>query len=216
LNAILGWLRLRREGLLTEEKRVHAIDVIERNAQALNQLVGDLLDISRVITGKIRISASQVDLGNVVEMAIEGVRPAAEAKQIDLAVDLDGNNAVMRGDGDRLQQAVWNLVANAVKFTPKNGAVKVRLRRVDSDLDLTVEDNGAARQLGTNNLPDCSNMAASEQVPGRDATHGSHGVPPILHGERPIVVCAHARQGIDDPNADELSWRWVGIVARRP
>jgi signal transduction histidine kinase/ActR/RegA family two-component response regulator len=148
LNAILGWLRLMRDGLLADAKREHALDVIERNAQALNQLVGDLLDISRVITGKIRINPSQVDLVNVVEMAIEGVRPAAEAKRIRLDVDIDGNDTVMRGDGDRLQQVAWNLLANAVKFTQKSGVVKVRVRRVESDLELTVEDSGVGIAAG--------------------------------------------------------------------
>jgi signal transduction histidine kinase/CheY-like chemotaxis protein len=142
LNAILGWLRLMRAGGLPESKREHAFDVIERNAQAQNQLVADLLDISRIITGKIRINPSQMDLANVVEMAIEGVRPAADAKRIELQVAIDDGAAVMRGDGDRLQQVVWNLLANAVKFTPKNGVVRVHVRRVDSDFELTVTDTG--------------------------------------------------------------------------
>jgi CheY-like chemotaxis protein len=116
--------------------------VIERNAQAQGRLIADLLDISHAITGKIRINLSQVDLSNVVDMAVEGVRPAAEAKRIQIDVDIDRAHAVMRGDGDRLQQVVWNLLANAIKFTPKGGLVRVRLRRIDSDIELTVEDNG--------------------------------------------------------------------------
>ncbi len=106
LNAILGWARLIRSGSLDEGKKKHAFEVIERNAEAQNQLVADLLDISRVITGKIRINPSQVDLSNVVEMAVEGVRPAAEAKRIRLDLEIDRDNAVMRGDGERLQQVV--------------------------------------------------------------------------------------------------------------
>jgi signal transduction histidine kinase/ActR/RegA family two-component response regulator len=143
LNAILGWLRLMRSGTLPESKRAHAFDVIERNAQAQSQLVADLLDISRVITGKIRINPSQVDLSNVVEMAIEGIRPAADAKRVTVDVDLEREHAILRGDGERLQQVVWNLLANAVKFTPKGGHVLVRLRAVESDLELTVQDDGA-------------------------------------------------------------------------
>ncbi|HLK40707.1 MAG TPA: ATP-binding protein, partial [Polyangiaceae bacterium] len=142
LNAILGWLRLMRGGALDEPKKEHAFDVIERNAEAQSQLVSDLLDISRVITGKIRINPSQVDLANVVDMAIEGVRPAADAKSIAIEADVDRERAVMRGDGDRLQQVVWNLLANAVKFTPKKGKVTIRVRRVDSDLELVVQDTG--------------------------------------------------------------------------
>jgi signal transduction histidine kinase/ActR/RegA family two-component response regulator len=142
MNAILGWLRLLRGGSLPDAKREHAFEVIERNAQAQSQLVADLLDISRIIAGKVRINPSQVDLSNVVEMAIEGVRPAADAKRIQIEVDIDRLHADMRGDADRLQQVVWNLLANAVKFTSKNGLVRVQVRRVESSLVLTVEDNG--------------------------------------------------------------------------
>jgi signal transduction histidine kinase/ActR/RegA family two-component response regulator len=143
LTSILGWLTLIRDGSLPEGREEHALDVSIRNAKALNHLVGDLLDISRVITGKLRINSSQVDLNDVVEMAVEGVRPAAEAKRIRLVVDIDSGGAVMRGDGDRLQQVVWNLLANAVKFSPKEGIISVHVGRVESDLELTVTDSGA-------------------------------------------------------------------------
>ncbi len=142
LNAILGWVRLLQGGALPAAKSAHALDVIERNAKAQDRLVADLLDISRIMTGKIRINPSQVDLGNVIEMAVEGLRPAAEAKRIVLDVDYEPGTAVIHGDSDRLEQVVWNLVANAVKFTPKNGRVEVRLRRVESDIELVVLDNG--------------------------------------------------------------------------
>ena len=142
LNAILGWLRLMRSGTLPDSKHEHAFDVIERNANAQNRLVADLLDISRVITGKIRINPSQVDLANVVDMAVEGVRPAADAKRIDIEATLERGSTLMRGDGDRLQQVVWNLLANSVKFTPKGGKVCIRLRRVESHLEIVVRDNG--------------------------------------------------------------------------
>lgn len=142
LNAILGWVRLLRDDTLPESRRDHALEVIERNANAQNRLVADLLDISGVITGKVRINPSQVDLVDVVEMAIEGVRPAAEAKRIEIHSDFGEGGAVMRGDGARLQQVAWNLLANAVKFTPKNGKVVVRLSRVESDFELVVEDDG--------------------------------------------------------------------------
>jgi signal transduction histidine kinase/CheY-like chemotaxis protein len=142
LNAILGWTRLIREGTLAESKRDHAFEVIERNAKVQSHLVADLLDISRALSGKIRIHPAQVDLASVVDASIEAVSPAAEAKGIEIDLDLDRASAWMRGDGDRLQQVAWNLLANAVKFTPKNGKVTVRLRRVESDLELVVEDNG--------------------------------------------------------------------------
>ena len=142
LNAMLGWVRLLRGGVLGEEKRQHALEVIERNANAQNQLIADLLDVSRMLTGKLRINASQMDLANVVDMAIEAVRPASEAKRIQLHADLDRASAVMRGDGDRLQQVVLNLLANAIKFTAKGGRVTVRLQRLESDLELVVQDSG--------------------------------------------------------------------------
>jgi signal transduction histidine kinase/CheY-like chemotaxis protein len=142
LNAILGWIRLIRSGSLDESKREHAFEVIERNAKAQRQLVADLLDISRVITGKLRINPSQLELRDVIDMAIEGIRLAADAKRIELEVVIEGDSSLMRGDADRLQQVVWNLLSNAVKFTPKNGRVHVRLRRIDSDLELTIADNG--------------------------------------------------------------------------
>jgi signal transduction histidine kinase/ActR/RegA family two-component response regulator len=151
LNAILGWVRLMRSGSLDESKKAHAFDVIERNAEAQNRLVADLLDISRVMTGKLRINAAQVDVGNVVDMAVEGIRPAADAKRIWMEMRLDRNNSVLRGDADRLQQVVWNLLANAIKFTPKGGVVTVQLVRVESDLELTVADNGEG--IESNFLP---------------------------------------------------------------
>jgi signal transduction histidine kinase/CheY-like chemotaxis protein len=142
LDVILGWVRLIRGGAMNESKREHALEVIERNASAQNRLVADLVDISRAITGKIRLHPTQVDLANVVELSIEGVRPALDAKRITVETDIDRTGALMRGDGDRLQQLVWNLLANAVKFTPKNGKVNVLLRRVASDLELVVIDTG--------------------------------------------------------------------------
>jgi signal transduction histidine kinase len=142
MNAILGWLSLYRRGQLTPERQERALDIIERNSHAQNQLIGDLLDISEVITGKLRIKPSQVDLTHVVEMAIEGVRPAADAKSIHIEAKLELGTTVMRADGERLQQVAWNLLTNAVKFTPKNGRVTVSLRRIGSDLELVVEDSG--------------------------------------------------------------------------
>ncbi len=142
LNAILGWMRLVRSGNLTQAKLEHAYGVIERNANAQSQLVADLLDISRVITGAIRINPSQVDFSNIVDIAVEDARMSLEAKRISLHVDMDRENALVRGDGDRLQQIVWNLLTNAVKFTAKDGAIHITLRRVESDIELVIVDNG--------------------------------------------------------------------------
>jgi signal transduction histidine kinase/ActR/RegA family two-component response regulator len=142
LNAILGWTRLARSGTLNEGKRDHAFEVIERNANAQNQLVNELLDISRAITGKITLTPAQVDLANIVDVALEDARLAAEAKRIELHSELERDQATMRGDADRLQQIVWNLLSNAIKFTPKGGAIHIDMRRVESDLELVVRDTG--------------------------------------------------------------------------
>ncbi len=173
LNSIVGWLNLIREGALPEVKREHALAVCLRSANALNQLVGDLLDISRVITGTIRLTAAQVDLNDVVEMAVESVRPAADAKRIKLELQVERNDAIMRGDVGRLQQVVWNLLANAVKFTPKNGVVKVRVERIESDLQLVVTDSGAG--ISAEFLPHVfEGFRQSETGPGRG--HGGLGI----------------------------------------
>jgi signal transduction histidine kinase/CheY-like chemotaxis protein len=142
LSAILGWSRMLRSGDVPKETRDHALDVIERNASAQNQLVGDLLDASRIISGKIRLNFAQIDPIDIVDLAIEGVRPAADAKHIRLTSDLSTDLGTIRGDGDRLQQIIWNLLTNAVKFTPKGGAVRISLRRAGSQIELVVEDNG--------------------------------------------------------------------------
>jgi signal transduction histidine kinase/ActR/RegA family two-component response regulator len=142
LNVIMGWVRLLRSGSLSEQTREQALEVVERNANAQSQLVADLLDISRVITGKIRIDPAQVDLGNLVDLVLEDARFALEAKRLELHVDFTEQPTVMRGDGERLRQVVWNLLINAIKFTPKGGRIWVTLRRVESDLELTVRDSG--------------------------------------------------------------------------
>jgi signal transduction histidine kinase/CheY-like chemotaxis protein len=173
LNAISGWLRLMKLGSLPETKRQHALEVIERNTQALTQIVGDLLDISRAITGKLRVNPTQIDLTNVVELAIEGVRPAADAKRIQIDAELDPKAAIIRGDGDRLQQVAWNLLANAVKFTPKSGRVRVQLRRIDSDIEFIVSDTGEG--IESHFLPHVfDSFRQAETVTSRE--HGGLGI----------------------------------------
>jgi signal transduction histidine kinase/CheY-like chemotaxis protein len=143
LNAILGWIHLMRSGSLDEATRTHAFEVIERNAEAEGRLVADLLDTTHILTGRMRINPSQVDLSDVIDRVVQGLRPATDAKRLRVEVHIEKDTAVLRGDGERLQQVVWNLVANAVKFTPKDGLVRLQLRRIDSDLELTVTDDGA-------------------------------------------------------------------------
>jgi signal transduction histidine kinase/ActR/RegA family two-component response regulator len=143
LNAVYGWARMLRAGQIQGEADVtRALEVIERNANAQVQLVDDLLDVSRVITGKMRLDVRKVDLSIVVEAAADAVRPAAEAKGIRLQSVLDPRAGPITGDPDRLQQIVWNLLINAVKFTPKGGQIQVHLQRINSHVEIVVSDSG--------------------------------------------------------------------------
>jgi PAS domain S-box-containing protein len=142
LNAILGWSQMLRQGSLDQPGTANALESIERNARAQAQLVSDLLDISRVITGKLSINARPVDITNSLDSALDSIRPAAEAKQIQLEVERERYATVITGDADRLQQVFWNLLSNAVKFTPRGGRVTVRVFRTESQLELSVSDSG--------------------------------------------------------------------------
>jgi PAS domain S-box-containing protein len=142
LNAILGYSRLLQSGTMSVDKHTHALRTVERNATALTKIVEDILDVSRIVSGKIRLNIQPVDLPRVVSNAIETVRPAADAKQLRIQAMLDPRAAPISGDPDRLQQIVWNLASNAVKFTPKHGVVQVRLERVNSHVEIVVSDTG--------------------------------------------------------------------------
>jgi PAS domain S-box-containing protein len=142
LNAIYGWVRLLRSGNLNESQRTHALEVVERNTRAQAQLIEDLLDMSRVVTGNLRLEMRRVDLANVVRAAADAVKPAAEAKELAVALNLDAGVGPISGDPDRLQQIVWNLLTNSVKFTPKGGRIEVSLSAEGSDAVLRVADNG--------------------------------------------------------------------------
>jgi PAS domain S-box-containing protein len=143
LTAILGYARLLRDGLVTSDRTRHALEIVERNAAALTQLVEDILDVSRIISGKVRLNIQPVDLPTVVHLAVESLLPAAEAKQLRVQTTVDPSAGPISGDPDRLQQIVWNLLSNAVKFTPKGGRVQVRLERVNSHVEIVVSDTGA-------------------------------------------------------------------------
>jgi len=142
LNAVVGWSRLVRSGQLDKEGTTHALEVIERNAFAQRQIIEDLLDVSRIITGKLRINTQRVDLLLVIHAAMDAVRPAAEAKEIDLRTHFEAPDAIVRADVERLQQILWNLLANAVKFTPQRGAVDLYLRQRGSLAEISIEDSG--------------------------------------------------------------------------
>jgi PAS domain S-box-containing protein len=142
LTAILGWARMMKTGKLDDETAARALDTIERNAESQNQLIEDLLDFSRIISGKIRLDVGEIELDSLAEAAIDVVRPAADAKGIRLQVVLDPRAGPVSGDPERLQQVLWNLLTNAVKFTPKGGRVQVRLARINSSVEITVSDTG--------------------------------------------------------------------------
>lgn len=142
LTAILGWSSMLRSGRLGEENKVQALDTIDRNARVQVQLIDDLLDVSRIITGKLRLKIAPVELSRVIEAAVDAVRPSVDARDIQLQVFLDPEVAPVAGDADRLQQVMWNLLSNAVKFTPKHGQVQVRLEQINSSIEITVSDSG--------------------------------------------------------------------------
>ena len=131
LNAMLGWTQLLQTRKFDEAKMARALETIDRNTKSLAALIEDILDVSRIMTGKLHISACACELVSVIEAAIEAVRPAAEAKTIQIDFFLDSSAGPVWGDATRLQQVVWNLLSNAIKFTPKGGQVEVRLERVN-------------------------------------------------------------------------------------
>ena len=141
LNAVLGWARLLRGAPMDERQRLKAVDTIERNVKVQQEIIEDLLDVSRIISGKLRLDVSQVSFAPIVEAAVDTLRPAALAKGIRVQTTASDDGLVL-ADPNRLQQIVWNLVSNALKFTPKGGRVQVTLQRVDSQIQLTVADTG--------------------------------------------------------------------------
>jgi PAS domain S-box-containing protein len=142
LNAMLGWARMLRGGKLDEATAARALETIERNAKLQSQLIEDLLDVSRIISGKVRLTVRPVDLSQVIDVAVDAVHPAALAKSIRLESVLDRSAGPVLGDADRLQQVVWNLLSNAVKFTPSGGRVDVRLEGDESEVRIRVHDTG--------------------------------------------------------------------------
>ncbi|MGH7917858.1 MAG: hybrid sensor histidine kinase/response regulator, partial [Candidatus Binataceae bacterium] len=142
LSAITGWAHLLRMGRLDPPRTTRAIDAIARNARAQAQLVDDLLDVSRIIGGKMRLNPRRLELKETVENAIVAVRPAAEAKGIRLEIMIDPAAGLLAGDPDRLQQVLWNLLSNAIKFTPAGGSVRFEAKRAASHFEITVADDG--------------------------------------------------------------------------
>jgi len=142
LNAILGYARLLRSGMVPPDKQQKALETIERNVTALTQIVEDVLDVSRIVSGKIRLNVQTVDFPNVVRSAIDSIALAAEAKQLRVETVLDSHAGPVSGDPERLQQVLWNVLSNAVKFTNRGDKVQVRLQRVDSHVEVVISDTG--------------------------------------------------------------------------
>lgn len=142
LNAIIGWSHLLRSGRLDAATAARAMETIDRNAKSQAQLIEDILDVSRMITGKLRLNNEPVDIASVINAAIDSVQLAIDSKELHLAVTLDPSARHTVGDASRLQQIVWNLLANAIKFTPTGGSIEVKVERAAGNLQLHVSDTG--------------------------------------------------------------------------
>ncbi len=142
LNAILGWAAVLGRGRLDASHSQKAIGIIERNAKSQSQIINDLLDVSRIITGRMSVERRKVELSRIINVAVETIRPAAEAKEINLVAKIAPNIQTILGDPERLQQVIWNLLSNAVKFTQQNGNVLISAEQLDTSIEIIVSDNG--------------------------------------------------------------------------
>jgi signal transduction histidine kinase/FixJ family two-component response regulator len=173
LTAILGWSNMLLTGRLKDEARDRALETIHRNAQSQNQLISDLLDVSRIISGKLRLDLRTVDLPRVIESAVEATRPAAEGKGVQLSTSLDPHAGPVNGDADRLQQVVWNLLTNAIKFTPEGGQIEVRSEVAGTRVEVTVRDTGMG--IRPDFLPHIFDRFRQAD-PGTNRIHGGMGL----------------------------------------
>ena len=142
LNAIVGYVRMMQSGLLTADRQDRALSVVARNATSLTQIIEDVLDVSRIISGKLRLHVRAVDVPDIVIDAVETVRPGAEAKGLQVETILDRNVPAVSGDPERIQQILWNLLSNAVKFTERGGCIQVRIEQAASHVEISVSDTG--------------------------------------------------------------------------
>jgi PAS domain S-box-containing protein len=142
LNAILGWATLLRRVKVGSDDYVKGLETIERNARVQTQIIADLLDMSRIISGKVQLDVQPVDLHDIISAAVDAVRPSVDAKRLRLRATLDAKVGRIRGDAGRLQQVFWNLLTNAVKFTPADGRIDIVLERVNSHVEISIEDSG--------------------------------------------------------------------------
>jgi signal transduction histidine kinase len=169
LTAICGWARMMSTGQIRDDQRPRAIEAIERNASALQQLVDDLLDVSRIVSGKLRLDVQPVAVGDVISSAVEAVRPAAEAKGVSVVADAAIDGIILSADPGRLQQILWNLLSNAVKFTPNGGRIDITCRRTGDGVELSVRDTGVGVE------PDFLPHAFERFRQGKGGTTRAHG-----------------------------------------
>ena len=173
LNAILGWTTLLRKGQLDDKGIGKALETVERNARSQTKLIEDLLDISRITTGHLKLEVQSLDLPSVIRAAMEALHPAAHARQIKLQGLIDNTAGPVWGDPQRMQQIVWNLLSNAIKFTPKGGQVQVQLERVNSHVELAVSDTGQG--ITANFLPHVFERFEQEDASSK-RKHGGLGI----------------------------------------
>jgi PAS domain S-box-containing protein len=173
LNAVLGWSSILRGGKNSEQEMAQGLDAIDRNARVQAQIIDDLLDMSRIISGKVRLEVQPLDLPTIVLEAIETIRPGASAKGVRLQTLIDPLNATVLGDPNRLQQVFWNLLNNAIKFTPKGGRVQVLLQRINSHVDVSVIDTGEG--ISPDFLPHIFNRF-EQADPSTTRQHGGLGL----------------------------------------
>ena len=173
LTSVVGWVRMLRSGNLTPERVEQALEVIDRNVRSQAQLIEDLLDISRITMGKLRLDVRPVQPAAVINTAVESLRLAADARRIRIQTVLDSHAGPVAGDFERLQQVVWNLLSNAIKFTPKGGRVQVVLERVNSHIEIRVSDTG--RGVKPEFLPFIFDRF-SQSEPSTTRTHGGLGM----------------------------------------
>ena len=180
LNTILGWVQMLQTGDMTPDRQKRALETVERNARSQARLIEDLLDVSRILTGSLRLNVEPVNISAIVEQAIESMRPAADAREIRLQTVLDSTASIL-GDQQRLQQVVTNLVSNAIKFTPKGGRVHVSVQRLASSVELRVADTG--RGIAPDFLPHVFERFQQADVGARRAGGLGRGLAIV----RPIV-----------------------------
>jgi PAS domain S-box-containing protein len=142
LNAILGWASLLRGGKLDAAQAERAMEIVERNAIAQSSLIEGVLDVSRIVTGKLQLDVRPLHLSGVIQAAVDSIRPAADAKNMNLRIVSDKQEPLVRGDATRLQQVIWNLLSNAVKFSPPGDEITVRVGMADSEVEISIQDNG--------------------------------------------------------------------------